>query len=111
VGSLSQAFVLNFNGNRGCGGAEPAGAGLSGAPQLLDFCTARPPGPVLDPSGSGWMVWVGPRRLRLRLRFRLLAREIMWTNDEWPRFHFCNDATPERRFERVRQWVASQLKD
>jgi hypothetical protein len=85
-----------------------AGAGPR-RPLDPDFRTGRLAGPVCDPSGSGWMVWAGPRRLRLRLRF--LAREIMWTNDEWPRFYFCNDATPERRFERVRQWVASQLKD
>lgn len=33
-----------------------------------------------------------------------LAREIIWINDEGPR------ETPEKRFERVRSWVASRIK-
>jgi hypothetical protein len=34
-----------------------------------------------------------------------LAREIEYVNDEWETYR----ATPEKRFETVRKWVASQL--
>ena len=37
-----------------------------------------------------------------------LAREITWVNDEaW----YGRPETPERRFERVREWVASKILD
>jgi hypothetical protein len=38
-----------------------------------------------------------------------LAREIMWENDEMAQY--WRTETPEQRFERVRAWVASQIKE
>lgn len=36
-----------------------------------------------------------------------LAREVVWNNDEAGHWR----ETPEQRFQRVRRWVASQIKD
>jgi len=50
---------------RKVGIAAVAFFGLCRGPLDPDFRTRRLAGPVCAPSGSGWTVWVDPRRLRL----------------------------------------------
>jgi len=40
-----------------------------------------------------------------------LAAEIMFENDDWDYWGGWSDMTPERRWGRMRAWVASQIKE
>lgn len=40
-----------------------------------------------------------------------LVREIAWVNDEAASGYWNSNETPERRFERVRAWVAGQIRN
>lgn len=60
----------------------------------------------IDPEDEYECAWLIAKRLGVA---RALAAEIMFENDEG--IAYWRDETPEQRFERMRCWVASQIRE